>query len=395
MAQKRGKCGTSRKPGCGGSGGWEMNSLWLIIGSLAAFAVAYRYYGAFLAAKVAMLNDARLTPAHRLKDGVDYHPTSRLVLFGHHFAAIAGPGPLVGPVLAAQWGYAPGFIWIVIGACLAGAVHDFVILLASVRQDGLSLPKIARENIGPFSGITTSIATLFIIVCTLASVGIVVVNALSESAWGMFTIVVTIPAALLTGFWMYKVRPGKVAEASVIGVTIVMLGVFLGKPFADSGLAHWLLFDKPTLSLMLPMYAFIASILPVWVLMCPRDYLSSYMKIGVMVVLAVGIFAAHPVLKMPATTPFVSGGGPVISGPVWPFVCIVIMCGAISGFHSLIASGTTPKMINKESDIRPIGYGAMVVEGFVAVTALVAACSLEPGDYFLINADQKSPGLHA
>ena len=367
-----------------------MNSLWLIIGSLAAFAVAYRYYSAFLATKVAMLNDSRPTPAHRLKDGVDYHPTSRLVLFGHHFAAIAGPGPLVGPVLAAQWGYAPGFIWIVIGACLAGAVHDFVILWASVRNDGLSLPKIARANIGPLSGLTTSIATLFIVITILASVGIVVVNALSESAWGMFTILVTIPAAFLTGFWMYRIRPGKIGEATVIGVTIVMLGVILGRPFAASGFAHLLLFDKPTLSLMLPIYAFIASILPVWVLMCPRDYLSSYMKIGVMVVLALGIFLVHPTLQMPATTPFL-GGGPVVSGAVWPFVCIVIMCGALSGFHALIASGTTPKMLYRESDIRPIGYGAMIVEGFIAVTALIAACALQPGDYFAINMAQDKP----
>ncbi|HVM59633.1 MAG TPA: carbon starvation protein A [Verrucomicrobiae bacterium] len=371
-----------------------MNSLWLIIGSLAAFAVAYRIYATFLATKVAMLDDKRTTAAHRLNDGVDYHPTNRLVLFGVHFAAIAGAGPLVGPVLAAQWGYAPGFIWIVIGACLAGAVHDFVILLASVREDGLSLSKIARHNIGPFAGVATSIATLFILITILASTGMVVVNALSESAWGVFTIVVTIPAALATGFWMYKVRPGKVAEASLIGVTIVMLGVFLGKPFADSGQSHWLLFDKPTLSLILPIYACVASCLPVWVLMCPRDYLSSYMKIGVMVILAVGIFLAHPTLKMPATTPFL-GGGPVVSGPVWPFVCIVIMCGALSGFHSLIASGTTPKMLNRESDIKPIGYGAMVVEGFVAVTALVAACTLPPGDYFAINVSQDKPAQRA
>lgn len=365
--------------------GDSINSIWLVIGSLCAFAVAYRLYGAFLAAKVAMLDDSRKTPAHRLKDGVDYHPTNKLVLFGHHFAAIAGPGPLVGPVIAAQWGYLPGFVWIVIGACLAGAVHDFVILWASVREDGLTLPKIASRTIGPLSGVTTSIATLFIIVTSLASVGSVVVHALSHSAWGMFTIIVTIPAALLTGLWMYKIRPGKVYEASAIGVTIVMLGVILGRPFAESGMGQFLVFEKSTLSIILPAYALIASILPVWVLMCPRDYLSSYMKIGVMIVLAAGLIIAHPELKMPAITPYVDGGGPVYAGKVWPFVCIVIMCGAISGFHSLIASGTTPKMINKESDIRVIGYGAMVLEGFVAVTALIAACALNPGDYFIIN----------
>lgn len=372
-----------------------MSSLWLIIGSLAAFAVAYRTYGAFLAARVAMLRDDRPTPAHRLEDGVDYHPTNKWVLFGHHFAAIAGPGPLIGPVLAAQWGYLPGFIWIVIGACLAGAVHDFVILWASVRQDGLTLPKLARSTIGPLAGITTSIATLFIIVCTLASVGIVVVKALGESSWGMFTILVTIPAALLTGLWMYKIRPGKVAEASAIGVSIVLAGVFLGQPFAQSQWGASLLFKHETLALMLPIYAAIASILPVWVLMCPRDYLSSYMKIGVMIVLAFGLIVAAPPLKMPATTTFISGGGPIISGAVWPFVCIVIMCGAISGFHSLIASGTTPKMISKESHIRPIGYGAMVLEGFIAVTALVAASALEPGDYFAINVAQDTVAQQA
>ena len=372
-----------------------MNSLWIILGSLAAFTLAYRYYGAFLAAKVAVLDDRRATPAHRLNDGVDYHPTNKWVLFGHHFAAIAGPGPLIGPVLAAQWGYLPGLVWIVIGACLAGAVHDFVILWASVRQNGLSLPRIARQTVGPVTGVTTSIATLFIIVATLASVAIVVVNALNHSAWGMFTILVTIPAALLTGLWMYKIRPGRVAEASVIGVTIVLLGVYFGEPFARSSLAGALLFKPETLKIALPIYAAIASILPVWVLMCPRDYLSSYMKIGVMIVLAVGMVVAQPEIKMPATTPFIHGGGPVIKGTLWPFVCIVIMCGSISGFHALIASGTTPKMIDKERQIRPIGYGAMVLEGFVAITALVAACALEPGDYFLINADQTNPALHA
>lgn len=370
-----------------------MNSIWLIIASLAAFSVAYRFYGAFLAAKVAVLDDRRLTPAQRLRDGVDYHPTKKLVLFGHHFAAIAGPGPLVGPVLAAQWGYLPGVIWIIIGACLAGAVHDFITLWASVREDGLTLPKIARVTIGPLAGMTTSIATMFIIVCTLASVALIVVNALSESAWGMFTIVVTIPAALLTGLWMYKIRPGHIGEASIIGVSIVLAGVFLGQPFAHSTMSGTLLFSPAALKIMLPVYAAIASILPVWVLMCPRDYLSSYMKVGVIAVLAVGLIAAHPPMRMPATTPFVAGGGPIIPGAVWPFVCIVIMCGAISGFHSLIASGTTPKMIYKESDIRPIGYGAMILEGFVAMTALIAACALEPGDYFAMNVPPKDTAL--
>jgi carbon starvation protein len=365
-----------------------MNSLWLVITALAAFAVAYRLYGAFLAARVAVLNDKRLTPAHRLRDDIDYQPTRRLVLFGVHFAAIAGPGPLVGPVLAAQWGFLPGFSWIVIGSCLAGGVHDFVILLASVRGDGLSLPKIARRLLGPVSGTATILATLFIIIVTLAGVAKVVVIALSDSSWGMFTIVVTIPAALITGLWMNKIRPGRVGEASIIGVSLVLLGVFLGKPFDGSAWRGYLHFEEWKLAIILPVYAAIASILPVWVLLCPRDYLSSYMKIGVIVLLAVGILVAAPPLKMPATTPFVHGGGPVVPGTVWPFVCIVIMCGALSGFHALISSGTTPKMIAKESDILPVAYGAMLLEGFVSVTALIAACALEPGDYFKINIAQ-------
>lgn len=309
-----------------------MNSLWLVITALAAFSVAYRFYGAFLAARVAVLNDKTVTPAHRLRDDIDYQPTRRLVLFGVHFAAIAGPGPLVGPVVASQWGYFPGFAWIIIGACLAGGVHDFVILLASVRNDGLSLPKIARDLLGSISGITTTLVTLFIIIVTLAGVAKVVVIALSESSWGMFTIIVTIPAALFTGLWMNVIRKGRVGEATLIGVSIVFLGVLLGKPFGDSAWGKALIFDQPTLSIILPVYAAIASILPVWILLCPRDYLSSYMKIGVIVLLALGIFVAHPDLKMPATTPFIYGNGPVVPGTVWPFVCIVIMCGACPDF---------------------------------------------------------------
>lgn len=362
-----------------------MNSIWLVLTGLAAFVVAYRLYGAFLAAKVAVVNDSRITPAHRLKDGVDYHPTRRLVLFGHHFSAIAGPGPLIGPVLAAQWGYFPGFAWIVLGACLAGAVQDFIILVASVRHEGRTLPKLARQLVGPVAGASTALATLFIVVAVLASVAMVVVNALGHSAWGLFTIIVTIPAALLTGLWMYKVRPGRVGEASILGVSLMLLGVILGKPFADSEYGPLLVLSGQTLSIMLMIYVAMASILPVWVLMCPRDYLSSYMKIGVIVVLAVGIFVAQPHLQMKAATPFLAGGGPVVSGAIWPFVCIVIMCGALSGFHALIASGTTPKMIDKESDMLPIGYGGMLLEGFVSLMALVAACALEPGDYFRIN----------
>jgi carbon starvation protein len=362
-----------------------VNSLVLVIAALAAFLVAYRFYGAFLAARVAVLNDQQVTPAHHLRDNVDYHPTRRLVLFGAHFSAIAGSGPLIGPVLAAQWGYFPGFAWIVIGSCLAGAVHDFIVLLASVRHNGLSLPNIARQLLGRFAGIATTLATLFIIVATLAGVAIVVVNSLNESAWGMFAIIATIPAALLTGFWMTKIRPGRVAEASIIGVALVTLGVVLGKVFDDSAWREWLVFSQPQLAIILPVYAAVVSILPVWVLLAPRGYLSSYMKIGVIVLLALGLLFAAPCLKMPALTPYVHGGGPVVSGTVWPFVCIVIMCGALSGFHALISSGTTAKMLDKESDIRPIAYGGMLMEGLVSVTALVAACALEPGDYFKIN----------
>lgn len=353
--------------------------------SLCVFALAYRYYSAFLSAKVLALDPSKKTPAYTLNDGHDYHPTNKWVLFGHHFAAIAGAGPLIGPVLAAQFGFLPGTLWIIIGAVLAGAVHDYVILFASVRHNGLSLHKIARDYIGRLTGIATAIAVLFIIITALAGLSIVVVNALAESPWGTFAIAVSIPAALFVGFYMYVLRKGAILEASIIGTGLLLLAVIFGNNIQHSSFAFAFTFSRQQLSIILPVYGFIASVLPVWMLLCPRDYISSYLKIGTVALLAVGIFFVHPEIKMPAITPFVFGGGPIIPGPVWPFVCITIACGAISGFHSLISSGTTPKMISSEKDIRMIGYGAMLIEGFVAIMALIAATSLVPADYFAIN----------
>ena len=362
-----------------------MHALTLIVVSLLVFALAYRFYAKFIITKILVFDNSIPTPAHTLQDGRDYEPTNRYVLFGHHFAAIAGAGPLVGPVLAAQFGYLPGYLWILIGAVLGGAVHDMVILFASVRMKGLSLTQLAREHISKPAGFATGFAILFIIITALAGLALVVVNALSDSSWATFTIVMTMPAALLVGLYMYKIRPGKIVEASLIGMAIVMLGVVLGEPLSKTSFGNYFLFSKTSLSILLPLYGLIASVLPVWLLLCPRDYLSSYMKIGTIGLLVIGICFVNPKINMPAVTQYIHGGGPIIPGKVWPFVCITIACGAISGFHSLISSGTTPKMVDKESDIRFLGYGAMITEAVVSIMALIAATVMIPGDYFAIN----------
>ncbi len=362
-----------------------MRALYVLIPVLCILVIAYRYYSAFIAAKILVFDDTRPTPAHTRYDGHNYYPTSKWVLFGHHFAAITGAGPLIGPVLAAQFGYAPGLIWLVTGVCLGGAVHDLVILWASTRRGGRSLAEIARTEIGPVAGATAAVAILFIVIIALAGLGLVVVNALSESAWGTFTIGTTIPLAIFMGLYMYRFRKGKIAEATVIGVIGLLLAVILGKPLAATSFGQMFLLSRQQLIIAMAIYGFFASVLPVWLLLAPRDYLSSFMKIGTIALLVVGVIIVNPELKMPALTKFAGGGGPIIPGPLFPFVFITIACGAISGFHALIGSGTTPKMIDKESDIRAIGYGAMLIEGLVGVVALIAATALAPGDYFAIN----------
>ncbi len=367
-----------------------MNALPIIVGSLCVMAIAYRYYSAFIAAKVLALDDARPVPSQTMYDGHNYYPTNKWVLFGHHFAAISGAGPLIGPVLAAQFGFLPGLLWLVIGVCLGGAVHDFMILAASIRRKGKSLAEIARTEISPLSGLVAGIAILFIVVIALAGLGLVVVNALAESPWGTFTVGLTIPLALFMGLYMYRFRKGRIVEASAIGVIGLLLAVYLGGRIADSSLAQTFTLSRNTVIILMAAYGFIASVLPVWMLLCPRDYLSSYLKIGTIAFLIIGVVLVHPNLQMPALTPFIGGGGPIVKGKVYPFVFITIACGAISGFHALISSGTTPKMIAKETDARVIGYGAMLMEGVVGVVALIAATSLFPGDYFVINTPQKT-----
>jgi carbon starvation protein len=363
----------------------KVNALWLITATICIYAIAYRFYSAFLVAKVLSLDENRQTPACRINDGIDYDPTNKWVLFGHHFAAIAGAGPLIGPMLAAQFGYLPGFLWILIGATLAGGVHDLVILAASVKRNGNSLAQIAKDEIGPVGGIACSIAIIFIIIVALAGLGLAVVNALTNSPWGTYTIGLTIPIALLMGLYLYKIRPGKVGEVTIIGVSLLCLAVITGHFIPGSFLDPVFNLSRNSLILIMAIYGFVASVLPVWMLLCPRDYLSTYMKVGTVLLLSIGVIVIAPNIQMPALTKFASGGGPIIPGKLFPFMFITIACGAISGFHALIASGTTPKMIMSEKDIRFIGYGAMLTEGFVSMIALIAATILIPGDYFAIN----------
>ncbi|MGE8684069.1 MAG: carbon starvation CstA family protein [Acinetobacter sp.] len=369
------------------SRGEHVNAVWLILAAICVYSIAYRFYSLFIATKVFELNPRRLTPAHRLNDGLDYVPTNKSVLFGHHFAAIAGAGPLVGPILAAQMGYLPGTLWLLIGVVLAGAVQDFLVLFISTRRDGRSLGEMAKQELGSFAGVIVMLGALGVMIIILAVLALVVVKALTNSPWGVFSIAATVPIAIFMGIYMRYLRPGKIAEVSIIGFVLMMAGIIYGGDVAQH--PYWGPFftlSGTELTWWLIGYGFIASVLPVWLLLAPRDYLSTFLKIGVIAGLAVGIMVAMPMLKMPSVTHFVDGTGPVFAGSMFPFLFITIACGAISGFHALVSSGTTPKLVNNEMDIRVIGYGGMLMESFVAIMAMVCATVLEPGVYFAINA---------
>ncbi|KHV11560.1 carbon starvation CstA family protein [Acinetobacter baumannii] len=369
------------------SRGEHVNAVWLVLAAACVYSIAYRFYSLFIATKVFELNPRRLTPAHRLADGLDYVPTNKYVLFGHHFAAIAGAGPLVGPILAAQMGFLPGTIWLLVGVVLAGAVQDFLVLFISTRRDGRSLGEMAKQELGPFAGIVVMLGALGVMIIILAVLALVVVKALAHSPWGVFSIAATIPIALFMGVYMRFIRPGRIAEVSIIGFVLMMLAiVYGGHVAADPYWGEFFTLTGTQLTWCLIIYGFIASVLPVWLLLAPRDYLSTFLKIGVILGLAVGIVIALPDLKMPAVTHFIDGTGPVFSGSLFPFLFITIACGAISGFHALVSSGTTPKLVDNEVNIRMIGYGGMLMESFVGIMAMICATVLDPGVYFAINA---------
>jgi len=368
------------------SRGEPLNAVWLVAAAACIFMLGYRFYSRFIACRILELDDSRATPAERKEDGRDFLPTNKWVVFGHHFAAIAGPGPLVGPILAAQFGYLPGTLWILIGGVLGGAVQDFVTLFCSIRRDGKSLGQMAKEEISSTAGWTALFGVLFIMIILIAVIALVVVNALKGSPWGLFTIAATIPIAFLMGLYLRYWRPGKVLEVSIIGFALVMAGVIGGRYVAESAsLSHWFNYSGPALAWMIILYGLAASILPVWLLLAPRDYLSTFVKLGTILALALGILAARPLMHLPAVTRFADGTGPIFAGKIFPFCFITIACGAISGFHSLISSGTTPKLITKESHARMIGYGSMLMESFVGIMAIVAASVLQPGVYFAVN----------
>ncbi|ENX00828.1 hypothetical protein F900_01926 [Acinetobacter modestus] len=369
------------------SRGEHVNAVWLVLAAVCVYSIAYRFYSLFIATKVFELNPKRLTPAHRLNDGLDYVPTNKYVLFGHHFAAIAGAGPLVGPILAAQMGYLPGTIWLLVGVVIAGAVQDFLVLFISTRRDGRSLGEMAKQELGTFAGVIVMLGTLGVMIIILAVLALVVVKALAHSPWGVFSIAATIPIALFMGIYMRYLRPGKIAEVSIIGFVLMMAAIVFGGDVAkDPYWGQLFTLTGTQLTWALIIYGFIASVLPVWLLLAPRDYLSTFLKIGVIAGLAIGIIFAMPELKMPAVTHFVDGTGPVFAGSLFPFLFITIACGAISGFHALVSSGTTPKLVDNEVNIRMIGYGGMLMESFVGIMAMICATVLDPGIYFAINA---------